>query len=160
MGEGGLPITPTTPQIPTTHAVAVTGYVLSQGRFLLLKRSQPPLIWAPPAGRLNLYEDPSQGVVREIREETGLVVHVLGLIDYWFGEIGNYGKLLSLDFMTLSSQQAVALSQEHEDFTWATLSDLENGNPPLGNDPCSYCLTDFQKVANEWKKFQYLMPAH
>jgi ADP-ribose pyrophosphatase YjhB (NUDIX family) len=143
----------------TTHSVAVTGYVYQQGKFLVLKRTQPPLIWAPPGGRLIPHEDPKFGVVREVREETGLDVQVLSLVDYWFGEIETHGKLLSLDFLTLSRSQDVTLSEEHSDFAWASLEDLARGYPPLGADSTSFKLSDFQRVANECRRLMYLMPA-
>lgn len=146
-------------QIPATHSVAVTGYVYQQGKFLILKRAEPPLIWAPPGGRLIPQEDPRSGVIREVREETGLDVQVLSLVDYWFGEIERRGKLLSLDFLTVSHSQDVVLSEEHTDFTWASLEELAKGYPPLGDAPDSYHLTDFQKVANECRRLMYLMPS-
>ncbi|MCL4733904.1 MAG: NUDIX domain-containing protein [Candidatus Omnitrophica bacterium] len=144
---------------PATHAVAVTGYVYQKGKFLVLKRANQPLIWAPPGGRLKLDEDPHSGVLREVHEETGLNVQVVSLVDYWFGEIGTYGKLLSLDFLTLSDSDDVLLSNEHTDFAWATLDDLEHGNPPLGEDPSSFRLSDFQKAASECRRMMYLMPS-
>lgn len=146
-------------QIPATHSVAVTGYVYQQGKFLILKRAEPPLIWAPPGGRLIPQEDPRSGVIREVREETGLDVQVLSLVDYWFGEIERRGKLLSLDFLTVSHSQDVVLSEEHTDFTWASLEELAKGYPPLGDAPDSYHLADFQKVANECRRLMYLMPS-
>ncbi len=146
-------------QIPTTHSVAVTGYVYQQGKFLVLKRARPPFIWAPPGGRLIPHEDPKFGVVREVHEETGLNVEVLSLVDYWFGELETHGKLLSLDFLTLSHSQDVILSDEHSDFAWATLEDLAKGYPPLGDSPTSYKLSDFQKAANECRRLMYFMPA-
>ncbi len=146
-------------QIPTTHSVAVTGYVYQQGKFLVLKRAQPPLIWAPPGGRLITHEDPKTGVLREVREETGLDVQILSLVDYWFGELESHGKLLSLDFLTLSHSQDVVLSEEHTDFTWASLEELTMGFPPLGEDPTCYKLSDFQKAANECRRLMYFMPS-
>jgi 8-oxo-dGTP diphosphatase len=133
--------------IPPTHAVAVTGYVLHQGRFLLLKRAHPPFIWAPPGGRLQPHENPEAGVIREVREETGLTVRVLGLVDYWFGELSEYGPLLSLDFVAEPQQGEVVLSAEHTEALWASLEDLERGHPPLGEDACSFRVSDFRKAA-------------
>jgi 8-oxo-dGTP pyrophosphatase MutT (NUDIX family) len=146
-------------QIPSTHPVAVTGYVYRQGRFLLLKRAQPPLIWTPPGGRLAPLEDPKEGVVREVREETGLEVRPVGLIDYWYGEIPSRGRLLSLDFLTLPQDEEVRLSEEHTDFAWASLADLEKGNPPLGTDRFAYRIADFQKVESEFQRMRYFLPA-
>lgn len=45
------------------------------------------LIWSLPKGHLEGEETPEQAAVREVREETGIVSHVvapLGVIDFWF----------------------------------------------------------------------------
>ncbi|MCA9410949.1 MAG: NUDIX domain-containing protein [Candidatus Omnitrophica bacterium] len=127
-----------------SHAVAVTGYVYEGGRFLLLKRTTPPLIWAPPGGRLLPGEDPLEGVLREVGEETGLRGRVLGLVDYWFGEIADRGALLSLDFVLSPESDSVRLSEEHEAFVWATLEDMKKGSPDLGDAPWCYDLGHFE----------------
>ena len=145
-------------QVPLTHSVAVTGYVYQQGKFLLMKRARPPLIWAPPGGRLLPHEDPCSGVLREVREETGIEVQLLGLVDCWFGEIPSRGRLLSLDYLTLPRSDRILLSDEHTDYVWASIADIENGNPPLGNDASSFRVSDFQKAANEWTRYKYQLP--
>lgn len=50
----------------------------ADGRLLLVKRANPPAQgkWSLPGGRQEAGESPSEGVVREVREETGLVVTV------------------------------------------------------------------------------------
>jgi 8-oxo-dGTP diphosphatase len=50
----------------------------TEGRLLLVKRANPPAQgkWSLPGGRQEAGESPEQGVVREVREETGLVVTV------------------------------------------------------------------------------------
>lgn len=128
-----------------THAVAVTGYVFHEGRFLLLKRNTPPLIWAPPGGRLGPNEDPRSGAVREVLEETGLETRLVGMVDYWFGEIADRGVLLSLDFLLVpDGPPEVRLSDEHCEFCWASVADLLCGRPDLGRDPWCYRLEHFQ----------------
>lgn len=46
------------------------------GRLLLIQRGRPPAVdsWSLPGGRLEVGETPHQAVVREVAEETGLVV--------------------------------------------------------------------------------------
>ena len=48
------------------------------GRLLLVQRANPPAqgTWSLPGGRLEVGESAEQGVVREVREETGLRVRV------------------------------------------------------------------------------------
>ena len=63
--------------------VGVGGVVIEQGRALLIRRGSEPLRgqWSIPGGTLELGESLEQGVARELREETGLVVRVLELIE-------------------------------------------------------------------------------
>ena len=56
-----------------THLVAVNAFLLKDDKFLLLKRNDPPLIWGPPGGKLEINEDPVTGLIREVKEETNLV---------------------------------------------------------------------------------------
>lgn len=48
------------------------------GRILLVKRANPPAQgkWSLPGGRQESNESPQEGVLREVREETGLDVRV------------------------------------------------------------------------------------
>ena len=59
---------------------AVCALVRREDRILGMKRSKTkdaaPDIWEAVSGRLEPGEDPLEGVIREIREETGLVVRV------------------------------------------------------------------------------------
>lgn len=60
--------------IPCVGAVIFDG----TGRLLLIKRANPPAqgLWSLPGGRLEVDESAEEGVVREVREETGLTVRV------------------------------------------------------------------------------------
>ncbi len=53
------------------------------GRALLIRRGGPPLAgeWSIPGGTLELGESLTAGVVRELKEETGLEVRALELIE-------------------------------------------------------------------------------
>lgn len=53
-------------------------YVFCDDSVLLLKRARPPHqgLWSPPGGKLELQESPQECCVRELREETGLTVHL------------------------------------------------------------------------------------
>jgi 8-oxo-dGTP diphosphatase len=63
--------------------VGVGGVVIENDRALLIRRGTEPLRgeWSIPGGTLELGESLTQGVARELREETGLEVRVLGLIE-------------------------------------------------------------------------------
>jgi len=61
--------------------VSVKGVVFQRGRVLLLRNERHE--WELPGGSLERGESPAGCVVREIREETGLVVRCGPLLDTW-----------------------------------------------------------------------------
>lgn len=63
--------------------VAVGAVIVDGGRVLLVRRGTEPLKdhWSLPGGALELGESLTEGVVREVREETGLIVQPAELIE-------------------------------------------------------------------------------
>jgi ADP-ribose pyrophosphatase YjhB (NUDIX family) len=63
--------------------VGVGGVIIEQGRALLIRRGSEPLLgeWSIPGGMLELGETLEEGVARELREETGLTIRVIELIE-------------------------------------------------------------------------------
>jgi 8-oxo-dGTP diphosphatase len=70
-------------EYPDRPVVGVGGVVIEDGRALLIRRGSEPLLgqWSIPGGMLELGESLQAGVARELREETGLEVRVLDLIE-------------------------------------------------------------------------------
>ena len=70
-------------EYPERPVVGVGGVTIHDGRALLIRRGCEPLKgeWSIPGGTLELGETIAEGVVRELREETGLEVKVLDLIE-------------------------------------------------------------------------------
>ncbi len=70
-------------EYPEQPVVGVGGVVIADGRALLIRRGSEPLKgqWSIPGGTLELAETLAEGVRRELREETGLEVCVLELIE-------------------------------------------------------------------------------
>ena len=64
--------------------VGVGAVILNdRGEVVLIRRGQEPRLgeWSIPGGRLEWGESVRDGIIREVREETGLEVDVVGLID-------------------------------------------------------------------------------
>ncbi len=70
-------------EFPETPLVGVGAVVVEENRVLLVRRGQEPLKgkWSLPGGMLELGESLQDGVVREVREETGLSVEPVELIE-------------------------------------------------------------------------------
>src|SRR3954462_4462635 len=59
-----------------THSVSVAGVVVNEaGRVLVIQRRDNGQ-WEPPGGILELNETFEEGVIREVAEETGVIVEV------------------------------------------------------------------------------------
>lgn len=70
-------------EYPERPVVGVGGVIIENGRALLIRRGSEPLRgeWSIPGGTLEIGESLQEGVARELREETGLDVRVLELIE-------------------------------------------------------------------------------
>jgi 8-oxo-dGTP diphosphatase len=70
-------------EFPEQPVVGVGGVLIHKGRALMVRRGNEPLRgeWSIPGGTLELGETLAEGVARELLEETGLVVRVLGQIE-------------------------------------------------------------------------------
>jgi 8-oxo-dGTP diphosphatase len=70
-------------EFPSAPLVGVGAVVVDQGRILLVRRGQEPLRGhlSLPGGLIEVGESLHAGVIREVREETGLLVRPLELIE-------------------------------------------------------------------------------
>lgn len=70
-------------EFPQTPLVGVGAVVVFEGRVLLVRRGSKPLKghWTLPGGVLEVGETLVEGVAREVREETGLLVEPLELVE-------------------------------------------------------------------------------
>ncbi len=68
---------------PDRPIVGVGAVVVDGGRALVVRRATEPLKgqWSIPGGMLELGEKLREGIVREVREETGLEVEVFDVLD-------------------------------------------------------------------------------
>jgi len=69
-------------EFPLAPLAAVGALVVERGRVLLVRRGAEPLLghWSLPGGLIEVGESLLQAVVREVREETGLLVEPVELI--------------------------------------------------------------------------------
>ena len=95
--------------------------VREDGRVLLLQR--PGGTWEPPAGRLQAGEGFEEGAVRELYEETGLLVAPGPILATWVGEAPSGGLLAAVTFIGRVGEGEVRLSEEHLDHRWVTVEE-------------------------------------
>jgi len=95
--------------------------VRPDGRVLLLQRLTGT--WEPPAGRLNPGETFESGAVRELYEETGMLVAPQRILTTWVGKAPNGGDLAAVTFVGRAEAGEVELSDEHLDHRWVTIDE-------------------------------------
>lgn len=107
----------------TVKADLVSGIlpIREDGRMLLLQR--PTGTWDPPAGRLSGGEGFEDGAVRELHEETGLLVAPRRILATWIGEAPSGNLLAAVTYIARTRDAEVNLSHEHLGYKWVTLEE-------------------------------------
>ncbi|WP_156290373.1 NUDIX hydrolase [Oceanobacillus salinisoli] len=104
--------------------VVVKGFVIYDGKVLLVKRAMHNKIgggnWELPGGKLKVGEDLEETLVREIEEETGLVVKPDKILYASTINDDPNRQLVFLQYLCRANSDVIQLSEEHTDVCWAT----------------------------------------
>lgn len=127
-------------EYPNQPVVGVGGVVIDSERALLIRRGSQPLQgqWSIPGGVLELGETLTQGVARELEEETGLQVNVLELIEVFErifpappnadGAPGDASRpqyhFVILDYLCEMRGGTLCAGSDARDFAWAREEEL------------------------------------
>ena len=112
--------------VPSTTAIVADNH----GRIALVKRKDNEL-WALPGGGMELGESIEQGAIREVKEETGLDVEVVGLVGVYTNpqhvmayDDGEVRQQFSLCFTTKLLGGELQFDDESTDIAWVAEGDL------------------------------------
>ncbi|AEK45778.1 NUDIX hydrolase [Amycolatopsis mediterranei S699] len=97
----------------TGYPVSIKGVLIRDDRVLLVHNERDE--WELPGGRIEAGETPEQCVAREITEESGLPVDVMGILDAWVYHIAvaNKDVFIVTYGCTSPSNAAPVVSHEH-----------------------------------------------
>ncbi len=118
---------------PTRPFVGVGAVIWRGDEFLLVQRGKPPREreWSLPGGAQHVGETVRETCLREIKEETGLEVEILGLLDVIDGifkdadgQVEHHYTLVDFAARWVSGEAAAA--DDVNDVRWITLDDLDN----------------------------------
>jgi ADP-ribose pyrophosphatase YjhB (NUDIX family) len=122
----------TSPVPPSHPQLAVSAAIFRDGKILLVRRARSPGkgFYSLPGGRVEFGESLHTALQREVDEETGLRIEIIGLAGWREvlpGTSGD-GHYLIMSFAARWIGNEPVLNDEHDDFKWLApdaLSDLK-----------------------------------
>jgi 8-oxo-dGTP diphosphatase len=76
-----------------------------------------------PGGGLDFGEAPNDGLLREVKEETGLDIEIIKPTDVWYF-IRDNRQVVGITHLCIWKSGEVVLSDEHEAFEWLSKEEL------------------------------------
>ncbi|MDP4000848.1 MAG: NUDIX domain-containing protein [bacterium] len=108
--------------------IGVKAVIVDDNNLLIIRRRKNdphnPDQWDLPGGRLELAEDPRQGLTRETKEETNLDIEV-GLpldVQHFTRQDGQVITLLF--FLCKKKSEDIQLSEEHQEYKWMDINNF------------------------------------
>ena len=103
--------------------LAVSAGIFRDGKILLVRRAREPSkgVYTFPGGRVEFGESLIEALAREVREETGLVIEVIGLAGFREAlpsKTGGHGHFVILPFAARWIANEVTLNDELDDARW------------------------------------------
>ncbi len=112
--------------------LAVSAAIFRDGKVLLVRRARSPArgFYSLPGGRVEFGESLHQALAREVDEETGLKIDIIGLAGWRevLPSAGGGGHYLIMSFAARWRANEPVLNDELDDFKWLTpdaLGDLK-----------------------------------
>jgi 8-oxo-dGTP pyrophosphatase MutT (NUDIX family) len=111
-----------------SKSLVVKAIIVKDDKFLVLVKPNAQVDL--PGGHLERGEGVCQGLVREVSEETGLVVARPEPVNRWSLPTSK-GALTGMTFCCDHKNGSVILSQEHTDYFWQDLKNINHFTPQI-----------------------------
>ncbi len=129
-----------------SFGVAVKAAIMKGSGLLVLYKTHEEAAGDPdpsvradlPGGRVEFGESPIEALRREVAEETGLEVDVVGPVATWHSVRGRF-QLVGIDYLCEYVAGEVVLSDEHERFAWLTEEEMDRIHPELKSELAGAC---------------------
>ena len=110
------------PDPSTRPQLAVSAVIFRDGKVLLVRRARSPGkgFYSLPGGRVEFGESLHTALAREVDEETGLRIDIVGLAGWRevLPSASSGGHYLIMSFAARWTGREPVLNDEHDDFTW------------------------------------------
>jgi ADP-ribose pyrophosphatase YjhB (NUDIX family) len=144
-------------EFPETPLVGVGAVVVKEGRVLLIRRGNEPMKghWSLPGGILELGETITDGVTREVREETGLTIEPVELIElldriHREGERVRYQYVIA-DYLCSVVGGALRAASDADAARWVDRAEWNSPDAALKLDPVTV-----RVIEKGWQRAQTL----
>jgi ADP-ribose pyrophosphatase YjhB (NUDIX family) len=144
-------------EFPETPLVGVGAVVVKEGRVLLIRRGNEPMKghWSLPGGILELGETITDGVTREVREETGLTIEPVELIElldriHREGERVRYHYVIA-DYLCSVVGGALRAASDADAARWVDRAEWNSPDAALKLDPVTV-----RVIEKGWQRAQTL----
>lgn len=108
--------------------IVVNAVIQKDDEVLLIQRSKEPAkgSWVVPGGHVKYNEELEEAVIREVKEETGLEVNIVGIISTKTDKEGidPRGFHLAVNFLTTPVKGRIQKTKEAKDIKWFKLGKL------------------------------------
>jgi 8-oxo-dGTP diphosphatase len=125
--------------------IAVKAFVIENNKLLVIKRRpndvHKPGQWDIPGGRLELGENPMEGLVRESMEEIGVPITPIMPIDVHHFVREDKQKITMIIFLCSMPNNEIKLSEEHTEYKWVDLRTEVEQLPEWLKEPVHKFLT-------------------
>lgn len=107
--------------------IGIFAIILDDNKSILICHRRDYNLWNLPGGGLNEKETPEQGIIREVREETGLDIAVEKITGLYVKDIKNE---LVISFLCNITGGKMELTDEADEIKHVALQDIPNNFPP------------------------------
>jgi 8-oxo-dGTP diphosphatase len=131
--------------------VAVKSFIVNKDNEILLIRRRDndphkPGVWEVPGGRLELGENPFEGLKRETLEEVGIDIKILNPLKIHHFTRDDGQKITMITFLCKPDSNSVSISNEHTHHEWVHLDKAKSKICPCFQEDISIIRKHFIKA--------------
>ncbi|MBI5401707.1 NUDIX domain-containing protein [Candidatus Wolfebacteria bacterium] len=118
--------------------IAVKALIKNKDSFLVLKTADSNQNnnlsgWETPGGRLEVGEEIIDGLKREIKEETGLIVKILFPFNAFSANVGRENSIVGINYLVEYNGGEVKIdTNEHSNYRWIDILDIRKLKDSIG----------------------------